>query len=196
MEKQREQICRSLGFPGITQVHQYVVEAIRGNISALPERGLDAATLEQLGYSRQALQLSRGEPRPAADEPSSLEMVKELLARETPYGALREKRITAHHCRTAGADVSLLERLGFPMAELSHVYPIRDLKRAGHGVRELSTHFSDEQLRVAGFSAVEMRMAGRTICDLQRAGYNENLIRTAGYRPCPRFAERDVREPA
>ena len=141
--------------------------------------------LQGLGCSDEQLsrlsRLSRGEPRPPADGPTSLETVKELLARETPCGALREKGITAHHCRIAGADVSLLERLGFPMAELSHVYPIRDLKRAGHGVRELTTHFSDGQLRAAGFSAVEMRMAGRTIQDLQRAGYNENHIRTAGY---------------
>ena len=80
-----------------------------------------------------------------------------------------------------GADVTQLLRLGFPMSEMAQAYSLHELHRAGYHVRDLSSYFSDEQLKSAGFSAAEMRIAGRSIRQLQSLGYNENHIRTAGY---------------
>lgn len=208
MAEDRESICKRLGFSGVVELHTFIVDSIRADIAALTRRGLSASTLTELGYTRgglarlgcKASQLAKiglesSKPSPTPQEspkPSDLpptspdshvdvERIKALLDEETPYGALKGMGITAQHCRTAGADVTLLLRLGFPMSEMAQAYSLHELHRAGYHVRDLSNYFSDEQLKSAGFSASEMRMAGRSIRQLQRLGYNDNHIRTAGY---------------
>lgn len=202
MATDREKLCKALGFDSPVALHGFLVQSIRGDIGAIRRRRLDPAALGQLGYTRDGLrklgcsesQLAAigfertgppPEPErgpPAAEPPSSdAAAILALIARQTPHGRLREMGITAVDCRTAGADVGQLLRLGFPFSELCRVYTIQELKRAGNGVRDLATYFRDEELKAAGFSAYEMRLAGRSIQQLQRLGYNDNHIRTAGF---------------
>lgn len=204
MDSSREALCRSLGFESPLALHNFVVKAIQGDIGALARRGLDEATLRALGYTSEGLrrlgctdaqleQIRPAEPAPAAQPtpaalkaPSALSegevaAIQDLLAKGLSCAELKERGITAHHCRTAGAGVTQLLRLGFPMGELVHVYTLHELKRAGHTVLDLSPYFSDAELKAAGYSAGEMRLAGRTVQQLLRLGYNENHIRTAGY---------------
>jgi intracellular multiplication protein IcmE len=202
MPDERTQLCRSLGFADLSALHQFIVRAVRGDAAALRAKGLDAKALEELGYSRDGMrrlgcseeQLERlgfGAPEvapgrdpsgvPSAEEVGEVAHVRALLDRHTPRSQLKEMGITAQHCRIAGADVTQLLRLGFPMGELIHVYTLNELHRAGFNVRDLGTYFGDDELKAAGFSATEMRMAGRSIAQLQRLGYNDNHIRTAGY---------------
>jgi intracellular multiplication protein IcmE len=201
MEPERERLCRGLGFAGLAQLHEAVVHAIKGDIDSLLRKQLDAEALEHLGYTREGMrrlgctgaqleQLGYGAAQPPArgkadeDPPKvhhDVTFVRGLLEKETPHGRLKDLGVTAQHCRIAGADVTLLERLGFPLSELVRVYPMHEIKRVGHGARDLSQFFGDDELKAAGFSAVEMRLAGRTVQQLLRLGYNENHIRTAGY---------------
>ncbi|MBN1475560.1 hypothetical protein JXA47_02290 [Candidatus Sumerlaeota bacterium] len=211
MPDNREHICKGLGFSGIAPLHQFILQSIGGDITSLTRRGLKPQILAELGYTAEGLrrlgcrddQLSRiglDSPKPSSASPSpstpkpdkhaspitleghvDVEAIRDLLEKKTPHGALRVLGVSAQHCRTAGADVTLLMRLGFPMAEMARAFPIHELKRAGYGVRDLTSYFGDDELKSAGFSASEMRMAGRTIKQLQRLGYNENHIRTAGY---------------
>jgi intracellular multiplication protein IcmE len=209
MADNRESICKTLGFSGIAQLHQFILQSIGGDITSLTRRGFEPQTLAELGYTAEGLrrlgcrddQLSRiglGAPESPSSPPREahpvekvspitleghvdVEVIRDLLEQRTTYGALRGLGVSAQHCRTAGADVTLLMRLGFPMSEMARAFTIHELKRAGYGVRDLSSYFGDDELKSAGFSASEMRMAGRTIKQLQRLGYNENHIRTAGY---------------
>jgi intracellular multiplication protein IcmE len=168
----------------------------------LAELGYTAEGLRRLGCREDQLsRIGMGSPEPSPPKTTSptsprtdipvspitleghvdIEQIRDLLEQKTPHGALRGLGVSAQHCRMAGADVTLLMRLGFPMSEMVRAFTIHELRRAGYGVRDLTSYFGDDELKSAGLSASEMRMAGRTIKQLQQLGYNENHIRTAGY---------------
>ena len=202
----RVELCLSLGFGGIIEVHGLVMEGAKGAIEKLTAKGLKARNLTRLGYSASALKAlgyngealeklgfkrvaPKGKSTEGSVQPhetvsasdSTVDTIRELIGSGTRALALKSRGFTLHQCRKAGFSARELDRIGFDISLLRSEFTILDLKRAGYSARELRKFFSGHELRSAGFSGNDMKSAGFTIRDLQGFGYNDNMIITAGF---------------
>lgn len=202
----RVELCLTLGFEGIIEVHGLVMAGAKGAIEKLTAKGLKAKNLTRLGYSASALKalgydgkaleklgfkrvVPKGESAEGGVQPrgadtaadSTVDTIRELIGSGTRATALKSKGFTLHQCRKAGFSARELDRIGFDISLLRSEFTILDLKRAGYSARELRKFFRGHELRSAGFTGDDMRSAGFTIRDLQQFGYNDNKIITAGF---------------
>jgi len=206
---ERFKLCRKLGFRDAAHAHEIILEGAHKIPEWLISKGLNAASLANLGYDGDAMRhlgykdtalqklgfrIAKEVHKSAPAAPSSAlppehapveggitATLKDLIQRGCHAGELKQRGITIPHCRAAGIDARVLARLGYALHELAGVYSLAELKKTGFNPRELSRHFKGSELRDAGFSAAEMRCAGFCVRDLINFGFNENQIIGAGF---------------
>lgn len=205
----RDELCQSLGFRSLVDLHQLVQSGVKSGPAALLQKKLNAPTLTKLGYTAQALAklgfraedlrllgfsaipATAAAPKLAATPDSDLPFhpddpnkpdIRALVNGGALAVDLKRRGLKAHHCKVL-ANMSAREifRIGYTLDDLIEAFSPTELKSSGFNAREMSRFFSGAQLRAMGFTAFEMRVSGYTVRDLITFGYNENHIIGAGF---------------
>lgn len=204
----REELCRSLGFRNLIELHQCVQSGVKSGATPLLQKKLNAPTLTKLGYTVQALAKLGFKPEdlrllgfsnvtPLSSSTSSAAPPQSPSAK--PGSAPRiggdgsdPGPVDIRALVNQGALAVDLKRRGFKAhhCKVTAGMSARELFRIGYTLDDLLEAFSPADIKAAGFNAREMsrffsgaqlRSIGFTAFEMKVSGYTVRDLITFGY---------------